>query len=330
MADALRLSRYQAADAAAWDDLVPVARQGSFLHMRRFLAYHGDRFEDWSLLFRDGRDRLLGVLPAARDPGDPATVVSHPGLTYAGLVSDRRLRDGGVLAALERAADFYRAAGFRRLVYKPVPGIYHAEPAEDDVYALHRLGARPARLDLGAALAVAARRRTSERRRRALRRAEAAGVTVVAGSDRLEALWPLVVATLVRGTGAPPTHSLAELQWLRGAFPQRIDAVVAMLAGEPVAGTVRFLGDQVCRLQYIAGSDTGYAAGAVDPVVEFCIADATARGLGWIDFGTSTLNGGRHLTDGVQAFKAGFGAGSVVQAWWSLELAAPDGASLIT
>src|ERR1051326_8316897 len=60
--------------------------------------------------------------------------------------------------ALETVRDAYAAVGVDTLVYKAVPHVYHRRPSADDVYALHRLGARLVRCDLSCALDVAARR----------------------------------------------------------------------------------------------------------------------------------------------------------------------------
>ena len=51
--------------AAAWDDLVARAVNGTMLHTRRYLSYHGDRFRDRSLLITNS-PRLAHRGPAGR------------------------------------------------------------------------------------------------------------------------------------------------------------------------------------------------------------------------------------------------------------------------
>ena len=69
----IEIARYDAQMCHAWDDLVAGARNGTVLHLRGFMDYHSDRFDDHSLVaLRDGA--LLAVLPANRD-GD--TLWSH-------------------------------------------------------------------------------------------------------------------------------------------------------------------------------------------------------------------------------------------------------------
>ncbi len=69
----------------------------TFLHTRRFLAYHQDRFKDVSLLLANDKG-IVGLFPAALDPAEARTVVSHPGITYGGLLhsGNRLLCSAGI------------------------------------------------------------------------------------------------------------------------------------------------------------------------------------------------------------------------------------------
>src|SRR5438128_272608 len=160
----MRVVPYTSEHAERWDEVARKAPMGTFLHTRRFLSYHGDRFRDASLLITDARGRVSGVLPAALDPADPARVVSHPGATYGGLVHDGALYVDDVRAALEAACAHYRDAGLQVLRYKPVPHIYHVAPSADDVFALTALAATRVRCDLSCAIDLSARRSPSRRR----------------------------------------------------------------------------------------------------------------------------------------------------------------------
>jgi len=99
------LLTFQPQDEQDWDAFIAKSAQGTFLQTRRFLSYHGDRFEDCSLLFKDDKERIRAVLPAARSLSDPETVVSHPGTTYGALLHDPRCRPDEIaryVAALVR------------------------------------------------------------------------------------------------------------------------------------------------------------------------------------------------------------------------------------
>ena len=79
---------YVPADDGAWDALVTRSSNGTLLHTRRFLGYHGDRFADRSLVAEDKRGAIRAVFPAAVDPARSDTITSHPGATYGGIVHE--------------------------------------------------------------------------------------------------------------------------------------------------------------------------------------------------------------------------------------------------
>ena len=49
----MEISAFTHDDAAAWDEFVSRSPTAIFLHTRRFLAYHGNRFDDASLILRN-------------------------------------------------------------------------------------------------------------------------------------------------------------------------------------------------------------------------------------------------------------------------------------
>ena len=81
-----------------------------------------DRFRDASLLACDERERLARGRPGGRGSGRSEQVVSHPGATYGGLLMQPGVGGTAAVAAMEAAAAAWRDMGFRRLVYKAVPG----------------------------------------------------------------------------------------------------------------------------------------------------------------------------------------------------------------
>lgn len=308
-------------DVRSHDAFVANAPMATFLHTRRFLSHHGERFRDQSLALMGEGDRLVGLFPAAADPFDPGCVVSHPGSTYGGVVHDGRLRGERMIEALEAIGRHYAAAGFERLRYKAVPHIYHRIPSGDDLYALFRLGARRYRCDLSSAIDLDSRGTPSERRRRSLKKALKAGVEVKRGVELIAPLWRVLEDNLAREFGATPLHSEDEMTRLHALFPDEIEFAAAELDGELVAGAVFFVTARVMRAQYIAASPEGYQVSALDSLFESCIADAKARGLRWFDFGTSNEKEGRVLNEGLYQFKSEFGGGGVAHESYELELA---------
>jgi Acetyltransferase (GNAT) domain len=310
---------YTAADAERWDTFCAEALSATFLHSRRFLSYHGDRFTDRSLVFEDGA-RWLGVLPAAQGLLQPELVVSHPGITYGGVLHDGALRGEAMLNALQAARAHYAAAGYRSLLYKPVPHIYHCAPAQDDLYALFRLDAQRVRCDLSSCIDLAHPLPLSERRRRALKKAQRAGLSLESGAHLADQLWPVLEANLAQRHGQKPVHSLEQIRLLLQRFPQAIRITIARLEKQVIAGTVLFIAGGVCHTQYIASNALGHETGALDLVFDQQITEARDMKAQFFDFGISNEDGGRSLNVGLHRFKSEFGAGGVVHEAYEIDL----------
>jgi hypothetical protein len=312
--------RYEPGLAGSWDDLIGRSCNGTMLHTRRFISYHGDRFRDRSLVLEDRRGKVVGVFPAAQDPSYPEVVVSHPGLTYGGLVHDGSLRGASAIDTLEEIAGYYRSIGCRRLRYKAVPAIYHMTPADDDLYALFRLGARRYRCDLSAAIDLFHRGRVSQLRVRSRKRGEAAGVSAHEGWAEVASFWRILECHLESRYGVSPVHSLEEINLLHDRFPDEIILIAGKIGEVLLGGTVLFLAGPVLHMQYTATTEEGRAKFVTDMVIERAIDLGRQLGFRFFDFGTSTVGEGWSLNQGLYQFKVSFGAGGVVYEHYELDL----------
>ncbi|CAD0326454.1 GNAT family N-acetyltransferase [Xanthomonas hortorum] len=304
---------YAASDAPAWDALVASSRNGNLLHRRGYMDYHADRFVDASLLVERGGE-VVAVFPASVH-GD--CVSSHAGLTYAGLLSSMALRAGATLQVFEQIAAHYRARAVRQIVYKPVPHVFHAYPAEEDLYALHRLGAQLFRRDLSSVIALREPFAFSAERRRSLVKARKAGVQIQTGTQ-LEAFHALLTQVLQRH-GVAPTHRLDELQLLHSRFPQQIVLHEARAEGQLVAAALVLDFGRSVHTQYLAVSECGRQLDALSLLLAELITEVYAQ-RHYFSFGISTEQGGQVLNDGLVEQKERFGARAVVQDFyrWTL------------
>ncbi|MDQ2960484.1 MAG: GNAT family N-acetyltransferase [Candidatus Dormibacteraeota bacterium] len=306
--------------ASAWDDLVRRSTTGTLLHTRRYLSYHADRYEDRSMVIYDAADRIVAVFPAARDLDDPTMVVSHPGITYGGLVSEDRLNAESVVEALELVVRAYRATGFQRLVYKAVPTIFHRRVQGSDVHALFRAGAAWTRSELAAFVDVNHRGHVSRGRSSAIRKALRSGIELSSGPAELAAFWPVLTSVLRQRHGAVPTHSRDEMEHLAALFPAEIECLVARDRGTVLAGAVVYVTPVSLHTQYLASSPQGRTASALDLVVEGIIDRASALAKRYVSLGTSAGKGGLGLNPGLHEYKLSFGACTTTFDWYTVPI----------
>ncbi len=312
--------RYREEDAELWDTLTAESWNGTFLHQRRFLAYHGERFQDLSLVVEDDRGRIIGVFPAALDPGRTDTVVSHPGLSYGGLVHNGALRGAVMLEVLQGISGMYREMDLRYLRYKAVPNLYHVVPSADDLYALFRLGAVRYRCDLSAAVDLDSRGKPSKLRLRNLGKAERADVRVAFGPRYLEPFWAVLEENLRTKHNTRPVHTLEEITFLHSRFPEQIRCIVGTVGQRVVTGVVLFHSPRVAHVQYSASTAAGNSVGASTMVMDYATGQSADLGARYFDFGISNEQEGRILNEGLYRFKTSFGAGGVVHEFYEVEL----------
>lgn len=314
------VERYAPSMAAEWDDFVSRARNATFLFRRGYMDYHADRFNDFSLVARDGSQRIVALLPA-NAAGD--RIESHGGLTYGGWIGCYRHFDVISLLEIQNAASRYLSdCGFRELLYKPLPYIYCDIPSEEDRYVIFRNGGRLESSQVSTVIALDTDMGPDATRRRKARHAAAAGVAVDF-SDDLAAYWKILEEVLRQRHGAAPVHTLAEMEMLRRRFPDNIRLLCAFKDGEIVAGTLLYESGRVVRTQYIAAGDAALGCRALDLLLVRLTEMSRDAGYRWLDFGTSNLEHGHLLNEGLVRQKITLGGRAVVFDRFAIPLTHP-------
>lgn len=279
------------------------------------MDYHSERFSDCSLMVADSRGRLIALLPAECD-GD--TVASHRGLTYGGLLTPgRHVYGNHVLEIMEAVCGWLRDNGFRRLVYKPVPHIYTAVPAEEDLYVMFRMGAEMTGCHLSSALSLHAPRLINESTRQAIAAARASGVRASL-SDDYATFWTMLESRLMERHGVMPVHTLDEMRMLVSRFPEDIRLYTAG-RDNAGAGAVVYLAGRTAHVQYIATTEEGRRESML-PLLLDTIAGIYSGEYDYLDFGSSTTDSGHTLNEGLLLQKSGLGARGVVYPTYTITL----------
>ena len=289
-----------------WNEFVAKSKNGTFLFDRRFMDYHANRFQDYSLMFYDN-DRLQAVMPAHVN-GD--TLVSHGGLTYGGLVMGPGIKAVQVCELFRELNGCLSCHGFRRVVYKAVPWIYHQQPAEEDLYALTSVcHARLIIRDISSVIIGDRKMRFSGSRKDGIRKARRQGL-IVKESEDFAAFWQILNENLTGKYGVRPVHSAAELELLHSRFPDKIKLYIVFDGEMLVGGTVLFLTPQVLHVQYISATHEGKACGAID-LLFYHLINTVYSDYRYIDFGKSTSSDSADLNENLIFQKEGFGARAV-------------------
>lgn len=311
----INVCRYDKAKKKLWNEFVRGSKNGTFLFERDYLEYHADRFDDFSLMFGDEKEKLTCVLPANITDD---TIVSHGGLTFGGIISGSRMKTPQVIEVFDSLIIFARQNKATRIIYKAVPHIYHRQPAEEDLYALFRHNARLVRRDVSTTVQPKEKLSFSKGRKWAVAQSRKTSIEVCQSFD-FETFMRLEAEVLAAKYNTVPVHSAAEIELLANRFPENIKLFAAFQNEEMLSGVIIYESPQVAHAQYIAVSDEGKKLFALDAVLNFLINDYYIK-KPFFDFGISTEQQGQYLNVGLIDFKESWGGRAVVYDTYEISL----------
>ncbi|GAB3542636.1 hypothetical protein GCM10027443_43770 [Pontibacter brevis] len=304
--------KYSEEYKAAWDAFVAGSRNGTFLLHRDYMEYHADRFKDHSLLFYR-KNRLVALLPA-NEVGQE--VHSHGGLTYGGIISDSRMKAPVMLEVVEAMKVYYKEAGFRSMLYKTIPHIYHQVPAEEDLYALFRYGAKLYRRDVSSVIDLAQPVSYNRKRRWEVKKAKGEELQVQESQD-YSRFMQIEQALLEEKYKKQPVHTAEEMLLLASRFPKNIKLYGGHAGNAMVAGVVMYETATVAHCQYMSTTAEGRALGAMNVLADYLITEVYPHKR-YFDFGVSTEEQGQYLNEGLVRNKESYGARTIVHDFYEL------------
>lgn len=311
----MEISRYRREDKELWNSFVSKARNATFLFDRNYMDYHADRFDDNSFMFYY-KGKLKAVLPA-NVAGD--TLYSHQGLTYGGLLLDKKATVEDVLECFDSLNSWLRENGISKVVYKALPWIYQQYPSEEDLYALTwKCKAQLISRDISSSIVIDNKLKFAESRKSGIRKALSLNIEVGESND-VDGFWHVLEDNLGNRYNAKPVHTASEMKLLMSRFPNNIKLYVAKMNGEIVGGTLIYVTPQVVHTQYISASVEGKKHGALDLLFDYIINKVYAN-CRYFDFGKSTEQGGAYLNEPLIFQKEGFGGRGVCYDWYQWEL----------
>lgn len=311
----MEIRRYRREDKELWNSFVSKARNATFLFDRNYMDYHADRFDDNSFMFYH-KGKLKAVLPA-NVAGD--TLYSHQGLTYGGLLLDKKATVEDVLECFDSLNSWLRENGISKVVYKALPWIYQQYPSEEDLYALTwKCKAQLISRNIASTIVIDNKLKFAESRKSGIRKALSLNIEVGESND-VDGFWHVLEDNLGNRYNAKPVHTANEMKLLMSRFPNNIKLYVAKMNGEIVGGTLIYVTPQVVHTQYISASVEGKKHGALDLLFDLIINKVYAN-CRYFDFGKSTEQGGAYLNEPLIFQKEGFGGRGVCYDWYQWEL----------
>lgn len=310
---------YKEEEFDKWDKFVDESLNGTFLHKRKFISYHKNRFIDKSIMIFNDSEKIIAIFPAAVDPSNSTIIISHPGITYGGIITNK-IYGEEVVDLMKGICKFYKKQGFEEIIYKAVPYIYHKKYSQDDLYALFRLNSERVRVDLSATVKIKDKIKLRKATKWMLNKGKKSNLTVLEGKEYVDEFWNILTQNLLEKYEQKPVHSIEEIKLLIDKFNEEINCFVCKKDNEVLAGMILFNMENLYHAQYISNSDTAKECGALEYLINFVMEKGISEGKEYFDFGTNNEQQGRYLNQSLYQFKKGFDSGGVVYETYKLNL----------
>lgn len=279
------------------------------------MDYHQDRFKDHSLMIFKG-DTLIALLPA-NILGD--VLYSHQGLTYGGLIYHHKLKFHQVLDIFASVLQYCETKRIKFLELKMLPSIYSEYPNEELSYLMFLLDAQLLRRDSLSVLNLQIPYKYSKDRRDGIKRGFKNELQIVE-DDVFDDFWNTILIPNLKGKHqAKPVHTLNEIKSLKNKFPAQIKQFNVYHNNKLVAGTTIFISKLVAHSQYISGNPDKNSLGSLDFLHDYLLKNVF-QNKSYFDFGISNESQGRHVNQGLQYWKEGFGARTITQDFYRVDV----------
>jgi hypothetical protein len=138
--------------------------------------------------------------------------------------------------------------------------------------------------------------------------------------DEFDDFWnKILIPNLVLKHSVKPVHTLKEITLLKQEFPENIRQFNVYKDGDIGSGTKIFESQFVSHSQYISGNSDKNAFGSLDFLHAHLIR-AVFKDKRFFDFGISNEDQGKTINKGLQYWKEGFGARTIVQDFYEVKV----------
>jgi len=305
----IKLIEYSDSHKKAWDTLVDSSFNGTFMHTRDFLDYHGDKFLDHSTLFYKD-DKICAVFPAARIDNN---LISHPGATVGGLVFNDTVRGADIYEILLLHKNHYKNLNF---IYKSTPVEFQRHAISDDIWGLFRIGAVKTGCEISTILNPLMTNYCYWPDKAAEINSYTNNIVFQAmplhNLEFIQHFWSSVVIPNLQKYEVEPTHSPEDIHYLYSRFPVFIKGLYATYkdTDKILGGVIIFRFNKCYHVQYSVTTSKGRALNVLTFLHHYMITNLPSD-VHYYNFGKSTEDRGHFLNESLYYYKNGFGGGSM-------------------
>jgi len=317
----VRVVEYDDSKAEEWRSFVQSSSNGTMFHYMEFLDYHPPgRFSFRHLMFLEG-NRLTAVIPGACEGG----VYSSPaGASMGGFVTPPQLGLGRANGIVRAFIGYCREHGITSVNLTPPMNIYRDSCDMAMEYALCYNGFTVSRMQYSS-VSMPSESSLSRKVAYNIRLAKRKGVEILEEND-FDLFYPILLENKAK-FGVPPTHTLEELKLIDKLMPGYLKLFLAMLDGEAIAGSLLFLANANCAMNFYTMHRYEYRKlYPVSLLVKHTSNWLAERGFRYFDYGVSMDTASENPIEpswSLVRFKESLGFQGCIRYSWSLALQAP-------
>lgn len=322
----LTIEKFNAKNDQEWDNFIEKnSINGTFLHSRKFLNYHKDRFNDYSLMIKKGTN-FVSLIPACEVIEDNKKIFySHKGSTFGGIVVNNKFNNishiDNVFSILE---EYLKKQGFDKIILKNTSEIFYSGTTNLLEYFYFKYGYKSYdELSLYINLSNYSpiiENNFSASKRRDLKYSLKYNLQfkVLETDNEVSDFYKVLVISLKKHNTSP-VHSLEELlDFKNNRFNDIVKFYGVYYKENLIAGSMVFnFNNKVFHTQYLA-SDSVYLNYYPMNFLNYnLIKEAYVNKFNFFSFGISTEDNGKILNTSLAQFKEGFGAmGSINRTYY--------------
>jgi len=313
----MKIKRYTVDNQKEWDDFIKKSENGTFLHLRDYMDYHQDRFQDHSLMIYDD-DQLIALFPAHKNNRQ---IFSHNGLTYGDFIFPRNFRTAYKLQAITQSFKYLKKNWIDSVLIKKIPEIFQKYPNQINTYLYEMIGGKIEKILPFFVVDNQSFHSNSDRKKN-IKKAQKIDFTVKQDPELIDEFWEIVTENLQTKYQTHPVHSLDEIKLLMKRFPNEIELITAIKDNKIISGALCFKINHSFHFQYIHSiSDKNFRI-SVDALV-FRIIRYYLEKYPYISLGSAEKSNGL-LNKNLTYWKESFGAFAVNQYFYTFDLSKID------
>ena len=327
----ITIKKYNKKFTEQWDKFVNISNNGTIFQTRKFLNYHIHRqFNDYSLIIYNNK-KIVTVIPGVCiTENQKKTYYSHPGTSYAGLVTKLDLNFTLINEIIESLDSYLVKNNFHKIFLINSPNVYWQQGDQSLDYLLqwNKYQIKEIYISHGSNIknCKTVENLLSKRKRRYIvNDSQLNNFTFkkIKNYDELIELYVLLEKTKKK-FNTTPTHSIEELYQLYSLFPDDIVIYISRLDKNIVGGFVIFHTTKKTSLIFYNIIDEIMTESQLSALQLYnCMKICKKRGSDVVDFGVSHTPEQDNPLDpkfSLIQFKEQFGARGIMRIAYQKEL----------